>query len=109
MPCESSSMANELLRDMFRDRRNRHRGGNAGRRGQDAGVSDEEAGVAVDFAVRVHHAGVAVICHSRTAKRMYQAARGLSVKDAFELETKEQLTLLGSPNQMEAAMALLKG
>lgn len=44
----------------------------------------------------------------RAAKRMYQAARGLSVKDAFELETKEQLALLGTPNQMEAVMAVMQ-
>ena len=44
----------------------------------------------------------------RTAKRLYQSARGLSVKDAFELETREQLTLLGTPNQMEAAMAAMQ-
>lgn len=43
----------------------------------------------------------------RAIKRLYQAAPRLSVRDAFELETDEQLRLLGSANQMEAVMAVM--
>lgn len=44
----------------------------------------------------------------RAIKRLYRAAPRLSVKDAFVMETDEQLALLGSPNQMEAVMAVLE-
>lgn len=41
----------------------------------------------------------------RAAKRLFERAPLLSVREAFELETELQLTLLGSPNQMEAVTA----
>lgn len=44
----------------------------------------------------------------RAAKRLYQASRGLDTRAAFELETAAQLSLLGTANQMEAAMAMLE-
>ena len=44
----------------------------------------------------------------RAAKRLYQRARGLDVARAFALETEIQLELLGTANQLEAAMAALQ-
>jgi len=44
----------------------------------------------------------------RAAKRLYDAAPELSVKEAFLLETELQVALLGSPNQMEAVMAKMQ-
>lgn len=41
----------------------------------------------------------------RAAKRLYERAPSLSVREAFELETELQLGLLGSRNQMEAVQA----
>lgn len=41
----------------------------------------------------------------RAGKRLFNAAPSLSVRAAFELETKLQLGLLGSPNQLEAVQA----
>ena len=42
----------------------------------------------------------------RAAKRLLDQAPGLSTRDRFLLETELQLALLGSPNQLEAAMAV---
>lgn len=44
----------------------------------------------------------------RGIKRLFRAAPELDVRAAFALETEEQLKLLGSPNQMEAAMAVMQ-
>jgi enoyl-CoA hydratase/carnithine racemase len=44
----------------------------------------------------------------RAVKRLYQQASGRDVAGAFELETAAQLALLGTPAQMEAAMAALE-
>ncbi|HEY8429150.1 MAG TPA: crotonase/enoyl-CoA hydratase family protein, partial [Sandaracinaceae bacterium] len=41
----------------------------------------------------------------RAAKRLLEAAPRLGVREAFELETELQLSLLGSPNQLEAVQA----
>lgn len=41
----------------------------------------------------------------RAAKRLYEAAPSLGVREAFELETELQLGLLGSKNQLEAVQA----
>ncbi len=41
----------------------------------------------------------------RAAKKLFVEAPHLGVREAFELETQLQLTLLGSPNQMEAVQA----
>jgi enoyl-CoA hydratase/carnithine racemase len=43
----------------------------------------------------------------RAGKRLFDAAPSLSVRDAFHLESDLQRTLLGSPNQMEAVMAVM--
>jgi enoyl-CoA hydratase/carnithine racemase len=44
----------------------------------------------------------------RAIKKLFNAAPSLDVRAAFALETDEQLLLLGSPNQMEAAMAVMQ-
>lgn len=44
----------------------------------------------------------------RAAKRLYEEAPSLSVRQAFELETELQLKLLGSRNQLEAVQAKLE-
>jgi enoyl-CoA hydratase/carnithine racemase len=44
----------------------------------------------------------------RAARRLYQRTRGLDTRAAFEAETAAQLALLGTPNQMEAAMATMQ-
>ena len=44
----------------------------------------------------------------RASKRLYREARGLDARAALLLETEAQLALLGTPNQMEAAMATLE-
>ena len=44
----------------------------------------------------------------RPIKKLVNAAPSLDVRAAFALETDEQLLLLGSPNQMEAAMAVMQ-
>lgn len=44
----------------------------------------------------------------RAAKKLYQEAAGRDTAAAFELETATQITLLGTPEQMEAAMATLE-
>jgi enoyl-CoA hydratase/carnithine racemase len=41
----------------------------------------------------------------RAGKRLFNEAQPLSVRAAFELETELQISLLGSPNQMEAVQA----
>lgn len=43
----------------------------------------------------------------RAIKRLYRSAPSLDLKGALQLETDEQLKLLGSPNQMEAVMAVM--
>ncbi len=44
----------------------------------------------------------------RAVKRLYQASPSLDIRGALALETDEQLKLLGSPNQMEAVMAVMQ-
>jgi enoyl-CoA hydratase/carnithine racemase len=43
----------------------------------------------------------------RAIKQLFQKSPALSTREAFELETELQMTLLGSPNQMEALQARL--
>ena len=44
----------------------------------------------------------------RSAKQLFEQAPGLNVDDAFALETKLQVKLLGSPNQLEAVQARMQ-
>jgi enoyl-CoA hydratase/carnithine racemase len=79
-------------------------------------VSGEEA-VALGLATRVCDDPVADALETartiagknphaiRRAKALYAAAPSLDTRAAFELETKLQVELLGSPNQMEAVQA----
>lgn len=58
--------------------------------------------MARDIAARSPHA-------VRAAKRLFRAAPDLDVRASFELETKLQLELLGSANQLQAVQARLSG